>query len=325
MTPAAPPSAERRATTVSLVLGSGGARGYAHIGVIEELRARGFDIRSIAGSSMGALVGGIYAAGRLDAYRDWARALTRYQVWRLVDLTLSGGGFIKGERIISVLRELVGESNIEDLPVAYTAVAVDLDASREVWFTQGPLFDAIRASIAIPSIFRPVSYRGHLLVDGGLLNPVPVTPTLGDFTDCTIAVDVNAPVHAVGSQLAQQMVELQERATPEPADAAETGDGLLADYRRRIAGFIDGLFESKERPPPEPGALDLFARSLDTVQATLTRFKLAAQPPDLLISVPRNACTFYEFDSAERMIELGRDCARAALARWQPPAPLRPT
>ena len=163
--------------SISLVLGSGGARGYAHIGVIEELQAQGFAIRSIAGSSMGALVGGIHASGKLPEFTQWVRPMLRLDVLRLLDWTWTGGGFIKGDRIIGALKELIGEVDIEDLPIPFTAVAVDLDTQREVWFSRGPLFDAVRASIAIPTIFRPHRYQGRLLVDGGLLNPLPVSPT----------------------------------------------------------------------------------------------------------------------------------------------------
>src|SRR6185369_7182552 len=141
--------------------------------------------------SMGALIGGVYAAGKLEPYRDWVRTMQRMDVLRLLDWTFRGGGLIKGDRIVDKLRELIGAANIEDLPIPYTAVAVDLLAQREVWFSRGSLFDAIRASIAIPTVFRPHRYEGRLLVDGGLLNPVPITPTLRDLTDCTIAVDLN--------------------------------------------------------------------------------------------------------------------------------------
>jgi NTE family protein len=261
------------AKTVSLVLGSGGARGYAHIGAIEELLAQGFDIRSVAGASMGALIGGIYAAGKLDDYRDWARGLQKFDVLRLLDWTFRGG-LIKGDRIIGRLRELIGDVMIENLPIPYTAVAVDILAQREVWFTHGPLFDAIRASIAIPTVFRPHHYEGRVLVDGGLLNPVPITPTLRDLTDCTIAVDLNA--------------------APDDADSAPAPDANT-----------------------DPGLLETFARSLDAVQATLTRFKLAAQPPDLVVSIPRNSGAFYEFHRAADLIELGRERTRAALAQWR--------
>lgn len=261
------------AKTVSLVLGSGGARGYAHIGAIEELLAQGYAIRSVAGASMGALIGGVYAAGKLDAYRDWARGLQKFDVLRLLDWTFRGG-LIKGDRIIGRLRDLIGDVAIENLPIPYTAVAVDILAQREVWFTRGPLFDAIRASIAIPTVFRPHHYEGRVLVDGGLLNPVPITPTLRDLTDCTIAVDLNAAP--------------DDTASASPPDANT-----------------------------DPGLLETFARSLDAVQATLTRFKLAAQPPDLVVSIPRTAGAFYEFHRAPEFIELGRARTRAALAQWR--------
>jgi NTE family protein len=303
--------------TISLVLGSGGARGYAHIGVIEELQAQGFAICSLAGSSMGALVGGIHATGKLPEFRDWVRPMLRLDVLRLLDWTWTGGGFIKGDRIIGALRELIGDIDIEELPIPFTAVAVDLDAQREVWFSRGPLFDAVRASIAIPTIFRPHRYQGRLLVDGGLLNPLPVSPTLRDVTDATIAVDVNAspePLHRGDPSIG---------GTPQmlPATAeAQDAEHARGRYGRRIARFIEARIEKRERraAAQEPGAFELFARSLDIVQETITRLKLAAQPPDLLITIPRNACAFYEFHRADELIELGRQRTREALARWSP-------
>jgi len=346
------------ATTVSLVLGSGGARGYAHIGAIEELVAQGFEIRSVAGSSMGALVGGIYAAGKLDTYRDWVMPLQRFDVLRMLDLTFSGGGLIKGDRIIDKLRELIGDVQIEELPISYTAVAVDMLAQREVWFSRGSLFDAIRASIAIPTILRPHRYEGRLLVDGGLLNPVPITPTLRDLTDCTIAVDINAPAEpldaaaraddapgngAPGSAIvpdttfgsvAGVLEHTASAANEEAADAPQSERPLVAKAqpepepgrRSRIVEFINGLVERREKKlaeAGEPGLLELFARSLDVVQETITRFKLAAQPPDLIVRIPRNAAAFYEFHRAAELIEFGRQRTRDALRHWQPPKPSR--
>jgi NTE family protein len=345
----AAPAPAAAAPTVSLVLGSGGARGYAHIGAIEELVAQGYDVRSVAGASMGALVGGMYAAGKLEEYRDWARALQRLDVLRLLDWTFSGGGFIKGDRVIDQLRKLIGDVRIEDLPISYTAVAVDLYAQREVWFSRGPLYDAIRASIAIPTVFRPHHYEGRTLVDGGLLNPVPITPTLRDLTDCTIAVDVNAPAEPLdGSAVEQGTSDRHDDATfgsvgealpaehgeqaeggvdvieaPSPDNTGGEPVGAIGGYRRRIADFIDGLLEKRERKhalASDPGVLELFARSLDAVQETVTRFKLAAQPPDLIIAIPRNVCAFYEFHRADELIELGRARTRAALRHWRPPA-----
>ena len=314
--------------TISLVLGSGGARGYAHIGVIEELLAQGYEIRSISGASMGALIGGVYAAGKLDGYRDWVRELQRFDVLRMLDWTFSGGGLIKGDRIVDKLRELIGEMNIEDLPIAYTAVAVDLQAQREVWFSRGSLFDAIRASIAIPTVFRPHRYEGRMLVDGGLLNPVPITPTLRDLTDCTIAVDLNAPaetpeVIAADAPIDPAQIEPASEGVPVVADAppAENGEQPSAQgYRQKITELLGGLLEKRDKKdePADAGLLETFARSLDVVQATITRFKLAAQPPDLLVPIPRNAAAFYEFHRAHELIELGRVRMRLALQDFKP-------
>ena len=324
-------------TTVSLVLGSGGARGYAHIGAIEELLAQGYDIRSVAGSSMGALVGGVYAAGKLEVYRDWVKALQRMDVLRLLDWSFRGG-LIKGDRIVDKLKELIGNVNIEDLPISYTAVAVDLMAQREVWFSRGSLFDAIRASIAIPTVFRPHHYQGRTLVDGGLLNPVPITPTLRDLTDCTIAVDVNAPAEPAQGDLTVDTPvadasdptfgnavlvagEPPAAETSAPAPATTSTEEQAPTYRQRIAEFIDGLKEKRERKAAEgdPGILELFARSLDAVQETVTRFKLAAQPPDLVIPIPRTICAFYEFHRAEELIEFGRLRTRETLRDFRRP------
>ncbi|MEO7325178.1 MAG: patatin-like phospholipase family protein [Dokdonella sp.] len=305
--------------SISLVLGSGGARGYAHIGVIEELQAQGYAIGSIAGSSMGALVGGIHASGKLPEFSQWVRPMLRLDVLRLLDWTWTGGGFIKGDRIIAALKELIGEVDIEDLPIPYTAVAVDLDAQREVWFSRGPLFDAVRASIAIPTIFRPHRYQGRLLVDGGLLNPLPVSPTMRDWTDATIAVDVNAapePLRATDLNTGSMGGE-----APQPLPTIEQGAASAPGrYGGRIARFIEARMQKRARraAAQEPGAFELFARSLDIVQETITRLKLAAQPPDLLITIPRNACAFHEFHRAEELIELGRLRTREALARWAP-------
>ena len=319
----------RAQPTVSLVLGSGGARGYAHIGAIEELLAQGYAIRSVAGASMGALIGGVYAAGKLDAYRDWVRELQKLDVLRLLDWTFRGGGLIKGDRIVDKLRELIGEINIEELSVPYTAVAVDLIAQREVWFSRGSLFDAIRASIAIPTVFRPHRYEGRVLVDGGLLNPVPITPTLRDLTDCTIAVDLNAPAETPESVSADTpidpaQVESMSEGVPVVAETtpAETDEQPSAlGYKQKLTELLGGLLEKREKKPDEvadTGLLETFARSLDVVQATVTRFKLAAQPPDLLVSIPRNAAAFYEFHRAEELIELGRMRTRAALRDFKP-------
>jgi NTE family protein len=286
--------------SVALALGTGGARGLAHIGAIEAIEAAGYRITAVSGSSMGALIGGIYSAGKLDVYRDWVCALQKMDVLKLVDWTLSGAGLIKGERIVGVLRGLIGEINIEELPIPYTAVATDLDREREVWLTRGSLFDAIRASIAIPTIFRPQSLHGHRLVDGGLMNPLPLTPLLRSHSDYTVAVNVNGPYEALAA--AQSQVEF----------------GPPNGLRGRIAAFVKRTIGNHEDKTSEPGWMATLTQSLDLMQENLTSFRLAADRPDLVIEVPRNASAVYEFYRASELIDLGRERTERALATWQP-------
>jgi NTE family protein len=285
----------KRATTVSLVLGSGGARGLAHIGVIRWLTENGYEIRSIAGSSMGALVGGIHAANKLDVYAEWVSALERSQVLRLLDPALGREGLFKGDRIIGVLRELIGDCQIEQLPLRYTAVATDLESGQEVWLREGPLFDAIRASMATPLVFTPFRHGDRMLLDGALVNPLPVSPTLDDSTDLTIAVNLGGPA------------ELR----PPPAPVKRAFEG---PQRRRIGAFISKLHPGRAVGKPTRGMLDVAFVSMQTMQNTITRLKLAAHAPDVTIEIPRNACGFHEFWRAEELIALGRERAARALA-----------
>ncbi|MDE2224872.1 MAG: patatin-like phospholipase family protein [Xanthomonadaceae bacterium] len=287
--------------TVALALGTGGARGLAHIGAIEAVVAAGYRITAVSGSSMGALIGGIYAAGKLEVYRDWVCALQKMDVLKLVDWTLSGAGLIKGERIIGVLRELIGEVAIEELPIPFTAVATDLDREREVWLTRGPLFDAIRASIAVPTIFRPHPVHGHRLVDGGLMNPLPLTPLLQSPSDYTVAVNVNSAPETLAASRA-----------PVEQSSARTG------LRSRIAAFVKRTIGNHDDKVGEPGWMDTLTQSLDLMQENLTGFRLAADRPDLVIEIPRNASAVYEFYRASELIDLGRERAERALKAWQP-------
>jgi NTE family protein len=278
-------------TTVSLVLGIGGARGLAHIGVIQWLTENGYDIRSIAGSSMGALVGGIYAAGKLEVYAGWVSALERMQVLRLLDPAFGRSGLFKGERLMGVLRQLIGDFDIENLPVSFTAVATDLESGEEVWLRKGKLFDAIRASIATPLVFTPFRYGGRMLLDGGLVNPVPIAPTLNDTTELTVAVNLNGPIES----------------RPPPLERAPIPEG--STYRRRIHAFIESLRYSKAKTPAVPvrGILDIALASMEAMQSTVTRLRLAAYSPDVMVEIPRNACGLLEFWRAEELIALGRE------------------
>ena len=285
--------------TISLVLGSGGARGLAHIGIIEWLNENGFDICSISGSSMGALIGGIYAAGKLDIYKNWVRALERTDVISLLDLSFGRTGLFKGERIINALKELIGDSNIEDLPISFTAVATDIETGKEVWLSKGPLFNAIRASIAIPTILTPFKYEGKKLLDGGLVNPIPIAPTLRDLNDITIAVNLSGKNSVRrNNPNTRQATTFQEKT-----------------YRNSITEFIEGLYRKVEQKEPDDmGLFDIVSQSIDTMQNTIASFKLASYSPDIIINIPKNACRFFEFEKADEMIEIGRGKANEALS-----------
>ena len=286
-------------TNVSLVLGSGGARGLAHIGVIRWLTCNGYRIQSISGASIGALVGGVYAAGKLDVYAHWVQALERMHVLRLLDPAIGRPGLFKGERIMSVLRELIGDCTIEDLPVTFTAVATDMRSSEEVWLRGGKLFDAIRASIATPLVFTPVRHGGRTLLDGALVNPVPIAPTLEDATDLTIVVDLSGPA--------------ESRALAPVRTSWINHDS----YRARIAQFIDGLLPARASAEPRHGLIDVAFMSMQAMQDTISQLRLSAYTPDVTIGIPRNACGFFEFWRAEELIDLGWERAAQAFAGFQ--------
>jgi len=285
--------------TVSLVLGAGGARGLAHIGVIQWLLDHGYEIRSIAGSSMGALVGGIYATGKLTAYSEWVLALERIEVLRLLDPAFGRAGLFKGERVIEVLRELIGDAEIAELPVSFTAVAMELESGKEIWLREGKLFDAIRASIAIPLLFTPSCVDGRTLVDGGLVNPVPIAPTLNDSTDLTIAVSLGG------------------RYEPEPAPPPSAPIPSTNPYRQRIRAFIESLTSGREDVATPPGMIDVALRSFEAMENTIARLKQAAYSPDAIIEIPRNACRIHEFWRAEEMIALGRERAERVIGNGE--------
>ncbi len=283
-------------TDISLVLGSGGARGLAHIGVIRCLEERGYRIRYIAGSSIGALVGGVYAAGQLDTYADWVCALDKRAVLRLLDWSFRRGAVFAGDRIISELKSLIGDADIEELKVGFTAVATDVNSRREVWLNRGALWDAVRASIAVPLMFPPVERGDELLLDGGLINPVPIAPTLNDASALTFAVDLNAR--------AEPGVTLSNGASAGDDDDEQQG-GFLR-LRERIGEFVDRLVaQSASGSEQGVNAFDIGMKAMESMQTTIGRMKLASYSPRMLVSVPRNLCTFFEFYRARELIEFG--------------------
>jgi len=285
--------AERK--TVSLALGSGGARGLAHIGAINWLNEHDYEIQSIAGSSIGSVVGGIYAIGKLDVYTKWLKALSRSDVLRLLDFAYSRTGLFSGERIMQKLKDMLGDARIEDLPISFTAVTADIDNGREVWINKGSLFDAIRASIAIPSVFTPVHYHGRTLVDGGVLNPVPIAPTLRDITDLTIAISLS------GKEMSQNELFPHKRKVEKPENEYRQG---IQKFIENIQGMLN-LENNKDEKDSIPGVVDLMTRSLEAMQNTIARFKLAAYNPNYLLEVPANACALFDFHRADDLIDLG--------------------
>ncbi len=283
---------------ISLVLGSGGARGHAHIGVIKALDERDFNVTTLSGTSMGALIGGVYAAGDLDKYTQWARALSRRDVFRLLDVSFSGAALFKGDRVFDTLRSLIGDRKIEELDKGFTAIATDVEAQREVWLNEGSLFDAIRASAAVPGVISPVNWRGRTLVDGGLLNPIPIAPTLNDATDLTVAVD------------------LAGRAAREPKPVEkppEETDYTDSNYAEKVAGFFRDLLGPNSEREPKPSAVRLLADSFETMQTAVSRLKFAAYQPDIIIEIPRNSCSFFDFHRTAEMIDIGYNAAVKAL------------
>lgn len=273
------------------MLGSGGARGHAHIGVIRAIEERGARIHNIAGTSMGSVVGGIYAAGELDTYAEWAGALTRNDVFKLLDLSFSRKALFKGERIFEVLKDLVGDCKIEELERGFTAVATDIEAQNEVWLNRGSLFTAMKASTAVPGVFDPVEINGRILVDGGLVNPIPIAPTLNDSTDLTIAVNLNS--------LSEESKSSRE------ADSERADDGNEDGYRQRITNFVAGLIGDDDSEQMSVDAAELLTRSIDVMQGGIARLKLAAYAPDKVVEISRNACSFFEFHRADEMADLG--------------------
>ncbi len=303
--------------TVALVLGSGGARGYAHIGAIQVLRERGYEIVAVSGSSMGALVGGLHAAGQLDAYTDWATSLTQRDVLRLLDPVINGPGVLRLERVLARMTEYLDGMRIEDLPIPYTAVASDLGARREVWFTSGPLEVAIRASIAIPAMITPIMVNGRLLVDGGVLNPVPMEPVIGVAADFTLAVNLSGErPNRFSTSPTRESAE--QRPSHEWIDrfrrtAAEVWENdFVASIMSRFAR-PDEVPPAYEPPPPGIGITDITWMSLDAMESLITRYRLAALPPDVLVTVPVDSLKTMDFHRAVDQIALGRTLTEQAL------------
>lgn len=317
-----------------MALGSGGARGYAHIGVIQVLQERGYDIVGIAGSSMGALVGGVQAAGRLNELAEWATSLTQRTILRLLDPSLTAAGVLRAEKILDAVRDILGPVSIEQLAVPYTAVATDLLTGKSVWFQRGPVDEAIRASIAIPGVIAPHELGGRLLADGGILDPLPMAPIAAVNADLTIAVSLNGSEPGATRNaepgMTAEWLNRMVRSTTALLDTNAAKSLLDRPTARAVLSRFgatppesDDWSDSSEGPDddtpevPRLGSFEVMNRTIDIAQSALARHTLAAYPPDLLIEVPRTTCRSLEFHRAVEVIAVGRTLATRALDAFE--------
>ena len=287
--------------TVSLVLSSGGARGLAHVGVIEELERRGYQIGEIAGCSAGALVGGMYAAGKMPEFKDWICNLDRVDVFSLMDFTFSSRGFIKGEKVYSALKKVVPDCQIEDLSIPFSCNAVEIHTGKEYVFRKGSLYKAIRASGSIPSVFLPAKIEKNHFIDGGVLNPVPISLLSDPEETLVVVVDVNG---------------LENEFIP-PPQKDESGKQFISlpswlkDYQSKMRQFFPD--EKKAESKTAYSSLELVTRSFDLLQDRFCELLLEKYPVDVKIKISRKQAGTLEFHRSAEMIEIGRLKAKEAL------------
>lgn len=281
---------------IALVLSGGGARGLAHIGAIETLESHGYEITSIAGCSMGALIGGMYAAGKLPEVKDWVLALDRRKVLSLVDFSLSLTHLVKGDRVMEALKEVVPDVNIEDLPIPYTAVATDWNSGKEVIFDHGSLYDAIRASISIPLFLNPVRREDMLLVDGGLVNSLPLNRVVRHSGDWLFGINVSTHDYQ-GELLMQQFVERKLLSKSMPAAVMN-----------RIMKHFEGI---------NINYVTLLMRTIAIMLEQNTRQQILISRPDLVVQVPMKRYGVFDFDKAAAILQIGKHKTSRALRRFE--------
>lgn len=268
---------------VALVLASGGAKGFAHIGAIEALEESGYEITSIAGASMGALIGGIYAAGGLDKVKEWMYDLTDREVFRLVDFTLSPHALVKGNRIMDALKAIVPDCNIEDLKIPYCAVATDLKEGQEVVFRSGSLYDAIRASISIPMLFRPVEHGDMLLIDGAITNGLPLDRVLRTDGDILVAVNLD---------------DYEWEDDEEERQHVEGKTSPFSILSRKFQAGLNALSNNY---------ISLTYDTISILMKRNTEMALRLTPPDIYLNVSLGEYGSHDYDEAEAIAKLGRE------------------
>ena len=284
---------------IALVLGSGGARGSAHIGVIHELISQGYEITSISGSSMGALVGGVYASGKLDEYEKWLCALDKMDVFNLVDFTLSTSGIIKADKVLKAIKKFIPDQNIEDMHIPYCAVATDIKHKKEIVFSEGSLWEAVRASISIPLVLTPVNKKNMLLVDGGVLNPVPVNRITRHEGDLLVAVNVNAQISF-------------QKPKKSPSYIDHLANGRLKNFQNKLAQILSAKDKKKSM-----GYFNLMTDTIGLMLSQISKLTLEINKPDIVINISRQACGNFDFYRAEELIEIGRKATIMGLEKFK--------
>ena len=280
---------------VALVLGSGGARGVAHIGVIQALEEAGYQISSIAGSSMGAVVGGLYAADKLNDYTDWITNFEKVDVFKLLDFTFSFQGFVRGEKVFNEMRKLLGDTQIEEMHIPFVAVASNIRKQQEILFKEGSLMDALRASCAIPTVITPAYLENEEIVDGGVLNPLPLNRVNRSEGDILVAVDVNSNIPFTPPKAVTE-VEIEEQANYLK---------LVEDFKEKLKTF----WPTPKNPAPTPvkkfGFFDIMNKSIDLMQERMTAMQMELMKPDIVIQISRDSCGTFEFYKAKELIQEG--------------------
>ena len=288
---------ERIKKPVSLVLSSGGSKGLAHIGVINELEKQGFHISSVSGSSIGSVIGGLYAMGKLPEYTNWVKTLNRKGVWGLMDFTVSTNGLLKGEKVFDKMRTFIPDMPIEEMNIPFAAVATDIINEEEVVFTSGSFYEAIRASVAIPTIITPVKYKDTILVDGGVLNPVPIEHVARDKND--ILVVVNLYGQRKNETKKSNVIENKNQASVKIKGLLKSISKLIGSGDRRSLGYFS-----------------LLNVSVLAMVHKIAKQNIEISQPDILINIPYESSRTFDFHNAEKLIEMGENAASKEISKY---------
>lgn len=295
---------------VALALGSGGARGLAHIGVIEELERQGFEITSVSGSSMGSLIGGFYAMGRLNVYTDWICSLKKKDVYSLMDVTLSQSGLLKGERVLNKMKELIPDMLIEEMNIPFSAVATEIISHEEVVFSRGSFYTAARASIAIPAIITPFTAGNKIFVDGGLLNPVPVNHVKRIRDDILVAVNLYDNATHVSAKEAKNQKITESKKQP-----GEQKNIHLSSSVEFLQQKIRDLIPKSDKQ--NQSYLTLLQLTSSMMLNRISNLLLQLSKPDIIINIPADSAKTFEFHKASKLIEMGRRSASEEIKKFK--------